>query len=412
MSRVLADILGANESAFRLGLQQLERAAGMPRADIRLQAEVQREVRAKVAELGLDPSATTGHELFRALEERLKTDEVLVRQALGLEETAPTTSLLARVQRYLTTESSGYTVFAVKPTVMRAVLKKLKPKATMKALGYRSMESMFKHEPIAQLLAATQIVEDAAWQKARLDAYGKLQSSNFELRKVSYVVPTTKRWPDLARTYTGRYKHNIIVVTELGGVVMLPLEAELPGLAIVTILLGLQALGDIRSRSALLKLQQVRPDFGAIFRSATEREPMTDVEFGNNKLSWRSVHWFYGSSHAPYHPELFEPHLQPEDFQSHDVHNSLSQLNQALEFWRGGQLLAMLDGRETVSLNVLDVALGVCNGVEYASRFAHNMREALGRELLARYMHHDNLRLRLEDTLARQLAPDVTFDEA
>lgn len=410
MSRVLADILGANHFAFRQKLQQLERKAGEPHADIRLQTELQREVRAKIAQLGLEPSETTGHELFRALEERLKSDEDSVRQALKLDDASTSTDLLVSVQRFLSEESSGYTVFAVKPTVMRAALKKLKPKATMKALGYRSMESMFKHEPIAQLLAATQMIEDATWQKARLDAYAKLRSSDFELRKVSYIVPTSKRWPDVAKTYTARYKHNMLVVPELGGVVILPLHTELPGLAIVTIMLGLQALADIRSRSALLKLQQVRPDFGAIFRAAIEQEPMTEVEFGGNKLSWRSIHWFYGSTHAPYHPELFEPHLQSEDFRTHEAHDSLARLHEALAFWRGGHMLAMLDGRETVSLNILDVALGVCNGVSYANRFVHNMREALSRELLARYLRHGNLQQSLEDTLGRQLAPEIAFD--
>lgn len=410
MSRVLADILGANESAFRLGLSRLERAAGMPRADIRLQAELQHEARNKISQLGLDPVATTGHELFRALEERLKKDEILVRRALGIDDAASSTDLLKAVQRYLLKESSGYSVFAVKPTVMRAILKKLKPKATMKALGYRSMESMFKHEPIAQLLAATQMTEDTAWQQARLEAYGKLQSSDFELRKVSYVVPTTKRWPELARNYTAHYKHNMLIVSELGGVVMLPLETKLPGLAIVTMLLGLQALGDIRSRSALFKLQQVRPDFGAIFKDTIEHEPMTDVEFGGSKLSWRAVHWFYGSSHASSYPELFEPHLQPEDFRLHDAHMSLARLHDALEFWQGGHILAMLDGREAVSLNILDVALGVCNGVSYTKRFVHHMREALGRELLARYMHHGNLQTSLENSLGRQLVPEIALD--
>lgn len=400
-------MLGANESAFRLGLHRLERAAGMPRADIRLQAAVQREVRVKIAQLGLDPSATTGHELFRALEERLKADEVLVRRALGVQESATTTDLLAAVQRYLEKESSRHVIFAVKPAVMRALLKKLKPKATMKALGYRSMDSMFKHEPVVQLLAATEMVENSAWQNARLEAYGKLRSSDFELRKVSYVVPTTKRWPDVARSYTAHHKHNIRIVSELGGVVILLLDTELPGLAIVTVLLGLQALSDIRSRSALLKLQHVRPDFAAIFKETIEHEPMTDVEFGGSKLSWRSVHWFYGSSHAPDYPELFETHLQYDDFRVHDDHKTLAKLDQALEFWCGGSFLAMLDGREAVSLNVLDVALSVCNGVGYANRFVQHMREALGRELLGRYMRQGNLQALLDETLGRQLSPEL-----
>lgn len=410
MSRVLADILGANESAFRLGLQQLERAAGMPRADIRLQAEVQREVRAKVAELGLDPSLTTGHELFRALEERLKTDEALVRQALGLKEPASTIDLLTAVQRYLTTESSGYTVFAVKPTVMRAVLKKLKPKATMKALGYRSMESMFKHESIPQLLAATQIVESAEWQQARLEAYGKLQAKDFELRKVNYTLPVTKRWPALARMYTDRHKHNMIVLPELGSIIFLPLEVTLPGLTIVTILLATQALNDIRARSALLKLQQVRPDFGVIVQSAAQTEPMTDVEFGGQKLSWKLVHWFYGSQHAPYYPELFEPHLQQEDFRWHDAHALLEKLDGKLEFWKGSHELALLDKHDAISLNILDVALGVCNGLSYSNRLVHNMRESLGRELMARYLHHGNLQTMLETSLGHQLVPEIAFE--
>ncbi len=36
MSRVLADLLGTNVPAFYLGLKELERAAGAPRADISL----------------------------------------------------------------------------------------------------------------------------------------------------------------------------------------------------------------------------------------------------------------------------------------------------------------------------------------------------------------------------------------
>lgn len=410
MSRVLADILGADESAFRLGLQRFERVAGSPQADIRLMLQVEQQVRAKLSALGLDVAATTGPELFHALQERLKSDELRVRKSLGIKEDATNSDILAAVQTYLTQQAASTSVFAVKPTAMRAILKKLKPKATMKALGYRSMESMFKHESIPQLLAATQIVESTEWQHARLEAYGKLQAKDFELRKVSYTLPVTKRWPALAKMHTERHRHNLIVLAELGSIVFLPLEVALPGLTILTILLATQALNDIRSRSALLKLQQVRPDFGVVVQSAVQAEPMTDVEFGGQKLSWKLIHWFYGSQHAPYYPELFEPHLQEDDFRWFDPHAVLEKLDQDLAFWRGSHELALLDHQDVVSLNILDVALGVCNQLDYANRLLHNMREALGRELMARYLHHGNLQTMLEQTMGEQLAPELTFD--
>lgn len=410
MSRALADILGVEESAFRLGLQRLESVAGAPRADIRLMLQIEQNVRAKLCALGLEATGTTGPELFRALEERLKADEARVRTALHLADAATSSDILAAVQGHLTKQATAAPVFAIKPTALRSILKKLKPKATMKALGYRSMESMFKHEPVPQLLAATQIAEGAEWQRARLEAYGKLQAKDFELRKVSYLLPTAKRWPDLARAYAARHKHNMIVLPETGSVVFLPLEITLPGLAIVTILLAGEALNTIRSRSALLKLQQVRPDFGAVVQSVAQAEPMTDIEFGGQKLSWKLIHWFYGSQHAPHYPELFEPHLQQEDFHWQQSHTMLEKLDHELGFWRDGHELALLDRHDAVSLNILDVALGLCNGLDYGNRLVHSMREALSRELMARYLHHANLQALLEQTLGVQMAPELAFD--
>lgn len=412
MSRALADILGAEESAFRLGLQRLEQIAGAPRADIRLLVQIEQMVRVKLHVLGLDNANTTGPELFRALEERLKADEAIARKALGLSDTATPTEILAKVQAFLVKAADAAPVFAVKSTAMRSILKKLKPKATMKALGYRSMDSMFKHESAPQLLAATMIVENAEWQQARLEAYGRLQAKDFELRKINYVMPVAKQWPGLARRYTTQHKHNMIVLPEVGSVIILPLEVVLPGLTLVSILLATRALNDIRARSAFFKLQQVRPDFGSIVRSASQAEPMADAEFGGQKLSWKLVHWFYSSKHAQAYPEVFETHLGQEDFCWHDPHDVLEKLDPGLAFWRGSHELALLDHHDAISLNMLDVALGVCNGLNYSNRLLQTMRESLSRELMARYLHHGSLQALLERSFGRQLVSEteLTFD--
>jgi hypothetical protein len=122
------------------------------------------------------------------------------------------------------------------------------------------------------------------------------------------------------------------------------------------------------------------------------------------------VQWFYGNGHSAYHPEAFEPHVQPEDLTWHHAETVLARLSPVLEFWEGNQMLALVDGVHPVSLNMLDVALSVCNGLDYGQRLVHHMRLGLGRELMARYLHQDNLQELLRGKLDVQLAPELAFN--
>lgn len=395
---------------FRQQIQRLEQAAGLPSADIRLSAHVLQATRQKIRELGLDPTDTTGPELFSALQARLQQDEIRVRASLNLRADIHTVDMLERVADALTQLDHHSDVFVMKSTVVKQLLKKLKPKATMKRLGYRSMDSMLKHEPVAQLLAACQVTESPEWHEARLQAYRKLQTKDFESRRPHFIVPSGKQWPKLAEMHISKQRHHLIEVPELGAVVILPMEQDMPGLAVTTFALSLQALNSMRALSAYLKLQQVRPDFGDVVQDSILHEPLTEVELGGNKLSWRMIHWFYGHGHANYHPEVFEPHVQAEDLTWHHAGKELARLQPVLQFWEETEILGLLDGREAVSLNVLDVALGVCNGLVYGERVVHNMRESLGRELFARYMQQDYMQDMLGTTLSKQLAPEIEFE--
>jgi hypothetical protein len=402
--------MGVAEPALRTQLQQLERAAGMPGADIRLMMEIINATRAKIRDLGLDPHDTTGPELYAALKVRLHEDEQRVRTELKLQVDAPAPQVLEAVAGHLGKLKLPTQTFVVKQSVLRAMFKKLPPKNTLKKLGYRSLDSMIKHEPVAQLLAAASMLESRDWQRRRLAAYKKLHAADFEVKKASFVVPMAKQWPAISAEYTAQHKHNIIAVPELGTVVLLPLSHDLPGLAITTILLSLNALNDMRSLGSYLKLQQVRPDFGEEFARAIVREPMTAADLGGEPLPWKAVHWFYGHGHSDYHPEVFEPHVQPDDLAWHEAETVLAQLHPALEFWQGNQMLSLVDGAHPVSLNMLDVALSVCNGLDYGQRIVHHMRVGLGRELMARYLHQENLQDLLLGKLDAQLAPELAFN--
>ncbi len=410
MAKVLAELLGAAEPGFRQQIQRLEQAAGKPSADIALMMQVVNESREKIRELGLDPRDTTGPELFEALQVRLREDEARVRESLGVLGAGSSIEVLEAVKRKLDKLEVHKQAFVIKQSVMRQLLKKLQPKATMKKLGYRSMDSMLKHEPVPQLLAATLLSESHDWHTKRLEAYKKLTARDFETKQLSVYVPTAKQWPKLAAAHVAQYKHNMLALSELGAVVLLPMEEDLPGLAITTLLLGIDAFNDIRARSSFLKLQQVKPDFGDIVRQTMLQEPVAQADLAGQPLPWKVVQWFYGNDHSAYHPEVFEPHVQPEDLQWHAAEDVLADMHPALEFWQNSQLLALLDEGQPVSMNVLDVALTLCNGFDYPQRVIHHMRASLSRELMARYLHQDNLQAMLLGKLDQQLAPELAFD--
>ena len=411
MSRVLAQIMGASEPNFRSQLMRLERAAGLPGADIRLMMEIISETRSKIHDLGLDPRDTTCQELYAALNTRLLRDEIHVRASLNMRADGSPSAVLEAVRAYLSSLQAPIQTFVVKQAKVRSVLKKLRPKATTKYLGYRSMDSMIKHEPVALLLAAASIVESDDWQTKRLDEYRKLKASDFETRKINFLLPSSKRWPQIATEYTEKNKHNLLTVPELGSVLILPVEHDLPGLAITTLLLSVDAINDMRSLGSYLKLQQVKPDFGNSFAHALVHDPLTTAELAGESLPWKAVQWFYGRGHSQFYPDAFEPHVQPEDLSWHNAEDLLKDIHATLEFWDGSQFLALLDSKgQTVSLNMLDVALNVCNGLSFSDRVMSNMRLGLGREILARYLHQDNLQALLLGKLDEQLVPEIALN--
>src|SRR5580698_5950825 len=138
MSRVLAQLMGVSEPAFRQQITRLEQAAGLPGADIRLMMEIVSETREKLRDLGLDPRDSTGPELYATLHSKLLRDEVQVRAALNMRADGTPLAVLESVQKYLTKLKVPTQTFVIKQSVMRTLLKKLQPKVTMKRLGYRS----------------------------------------------------------------------------------------------------------------------------------------------------------------------------------------------------------------------------------------------------------------------------------
>ncbi|HSX07824.1 MAG TPA: hypothetical protein VLG11_02930 [Candidatus Saccharimonadales bacterium] len=403
MTRFLSQTLGAEEPRFGMAVQDLERASGHENTDIRLSAEIIQQTQAKIRQLGLDPQDTTGPELYGALQERLRQDEQHLRGVLGLGAGAAPSDVLSRIQQFLENHELPKSCFALKSSVAKRLLKKIPPKKAMKQLGYRSVDSMLKHEPVAHIYTAALLLETPQWLQTYREQYMRLAPGDFESRKITIMYPKAKKWEKLAQAYVGQAKQNIVCLKELGAIMILPHETDMPGLAITTFLLVFNEMNTIRAHSSFTKLQQVKPDFGEIVKNAVEQEPYTSAELAGQPVPWRLIQRFYARNRHAYHPDIFEPHVQPEDLEWYDAEDLLKQLKPALGFWEGTAALSFLYEGEPVSLNVLDVALGHCNGLGFADRIIHFVRENIWHELMMRYLNQENLEGAIQQQLSKEL---------
>lgn len=406
MTRYLSLALGAEEPVFSHSIQQLEQASGRPSADIRLTSDLLARTRAKITELGLDPNDTTGPELYSALHERLKVDDMRVRQALRLDDNAQATEILERIEEVLAHADIPRSSFALKPSVAKRLLKKKVPKNAMKRLGYRSLESMLKHEPVAQIYGAIAMSESASWQRAFYAQYGSLQPNDFEMRPMQIIMPQNTRWQKLAFEYADQARHNILAFRELGAIIILPMSAKTEGLAVTVLLLALQSMNDIRAYSSYIKLQQVKPDFGDILSRAVTTEPAIAAQLAGQQVTWRTIHRYFAQFQEAHHPEIFEPHVQAEDLSWIQTEHILAQLEPTLSFWKGTHNLAILHDGQPVSCNMLDVALSYYNNLSFNDRIVHFLRDNIWHDLMLKYLNQQNL----EEAVSRQLSYELVDD--
>ena len=389
----------------------MEQAAGRPGTDIRLTADIIQSTRAKIAELGLDPSDTTGPELYVALQERFKNDEQTVRKALGLAADAAPDDVVAKVTQFLTKQASSQKCFVLKASVAKRLLKKKPPKLAMKRLGYRSLDSMLKHEPVPQVYAAALIAESSHWHRAFHEQYAKLTPSDFESKKITLLHPTTKRWQQLAAQFVPEARHNMIGFPEMAAIVLLPISDAVEGLAITSLLLVAEEMNGLRAHSSYAKLQQVKPDFGTIIQKSSVSEPYTSAQLAGQPVPWRMIQRYYARFTDAYHPEIFEPHVQSDDLSWTSGEDLLAGLDPALRFWQGTAHLGLVHEGQIVSCNALDVALGYCNNLSFGDRIVHFVRDNLWHELMMHYLNQENLEAAVHQQLAGELTAPLALQE-
>ncbi len=407
MSRVIARLMSGGDPSFSKAVDELEIASGRPGVDLQIMSEMAIKVREKIRELGLDPNDTTSQELYAALQALVARHDRFLAQAIGVNDPSNVLEVLPAIQKCVNNLELPRDVCAIKNTVAKRLLKSQPPRKIMKLLGYKSVDSMLKREHPGEIMMVAKLVESATWLARFRRSYRKLRAVDFEQRNVEIILLDTQKWGSELLQQTIRQRHNIAYAKEMGVVGIMPLPVEhMNGVTLVVLPLLLHYLAEVRLYSAYFKLHQVQSNFGETVYQALKSELKQAIMVGGQQIHWRVLASYF-SRHRGALPEVFDPHVQRDDFIWRDAEEVLYQLEPALQFWRGLEYVAADYQTVPVSLNLLDNAISYCNGLNYPRQVGRYFQASLATELYARYLGQDGLRRttieQLTDSLINQL---------
>jgi hypothetical protein len=202
------------------------------------------------------------------------------------------------------------------------------------------------------------------------------------------VVPfAVAKWGDVAAHFIEKKRHNITHSKEMGAIAVMPMkETHMNGITMKALPLICHYFNEIRLYSTFFKLMKTKKNFGSIVSETLIADPAHVKLVDHAHIHWRVIQRYFGKLTNEKHPEIFEPHVQPEDLHWRRAEEVLYDIDPELEFWKGLDYVAVLRDNQPVTFNLMDISLGYSNGIDYDDRYLYHFRESLWNEVFARYM--------------------------
>lgn len=401
MCKLIAELLGTDKRVLQEILKRMELSSGAPGVDVRLTAEIYGSLRMKSRELGLDPNDTTPQELYGALLNLTALHDKFLAAKIGVHDRHNPDSVLPAVIDCINKMALPKQVWALKQSAGKRLLRTMPPKTLMAKLHYRSVDSMLKREPISMLLTVARHVEPDVWQKRFVQSYKRLESKDFEVRNVETMYMNKGHWKEVGSLFVTQKRSSIIHAPEVAAIAILALpKRTFDGLTLMSLLSTVHYINEIKAYSTYIKFHYMRPDFGK-FLVSTLLQPKTDhARVAGHPIHWNIVHQHYGSDTVRDHPEIFEPHIQPEDMFYRKAEALLYRLEPALHFWNNLDYAGLPQANNgPISFNLTDMAMNLMNGVPFERRINYHMQSALWNELYLRYVSQPSLERNLVEQL-------------
>ncbi len=408
MPSILSELLQAKEPMFTRTIEDLENASGEFAEDAKLTAEIVQKFQQKVNELGLDPHDSTGREIYHALLAKIEVQDKHLAESIGGKNTDSVSEMLPLAVKAIKKTDMPRSCWVLKKSVAKNFLRQTPPPNIMKRLGYTSVDSMLKKENLFEIYGALRFAESDEWLNEFNKKYKTLQPTDFTTRDIELVIMKKDRWGDIAKHFVEKKRHLNTHLKELGVVLILPANEDvMPGITTKLLTLSYHYYNEIRLYSAFFKLQQVKKNFGEIFVNTLIADTGSQPVVAGQHIHWRVIQRYFGKLGDEVHPEVFEPHVQPEDLHWRRAEDLLYQVDPEMAFWRDLDYVGKQFDGWPITMNIMDVALSYSNKVDYKDRYVYHFRESLWNEIFVRYMGKKTL----ENQILKQLDNDLIKPE-
>lgn len=394
----LARLLAAKQPLFNLTIEDLEGVTGKEDIDAALAKEIEQKFTTFCErELDLTPASSSGEEIYKSLMELIwHQNDLVLEKYLKLKRDASLDEVITACVKFAEKMNLTKSVFRLKDSKAKEMLKKNPPESIMKLLGYKKVTDLLKNERLEEVYGALRFAEGDAWLEEFNNQYKKLKPSDFTTAKIELIKMPIK-WAPLTKKFIEKKKHNVTHLKELGVVIVLETEDESlrHGLVLKVLPLIVHYFFEVHLYSTFFKLKSKTlkgSSFGRLLTETIIADSKTNITLGGERIHWRVIQRYFGKlDDAKKHPEIFEPHLQPEDLHWDHAQNALAKVIPELAIWEDLDYVGIEKDNLPLSLNLMDLTLGFANKNRYKEHLFYHFRESLWNEIFARYMGHANL---------------------
>lgn len=402
---LLARFLSAKEPVFKYTLEQLENRTGRKGKDVDLTAEIAHKAADRSQRLGIG-QADSGQALYQALIGRIKQDDERLCRIVGGKDPSDLAGLVPLIVEKLMTQNIPRTGWFIKEEVARQMLIDVPPPGIMELLGYKEVTKLVASVDVFKLFCGLRFCETPDWlNRFNAEYADKLKAADFEAREIKVVVFEAAKWQKVAAPFVKKKLHNITHSKEMGAICVLPVSDDVrtPGVAIKIMPLITHYFNEIRMYSSFFKLVKARPDFGKVVAETLIADAPKIKTAATGEIGWPVIQRYYGKLKHENHPEIFNPHVQPEDIHWRKAEDVLYDIDPELEFWKDMDFVGVYKEDELVTFNMMDVALSYTNELPFADRYLYHFREALWNEIFARYFAEKVLEEQVIENLNNQI---------
>lgn len=393
--------LQAKEPLFDHALHQLELQSHQKNVDVKLAAEIAETAAHRIKELGLSPQAT-GPELYAALMKQVEKHDDHLARAIGGTDPSSLTEMIPLIVKAAESAPLPKDGWFLKEEKAKEMLRRTPPMAIMDRLGYHLVSRLLETEDIYELFLALRFAEEPDWLNGFDRQYLDLTPEDFEPRRIKVVPFAVEKWGDIAEHFIQKKRHNITHSKEMGAIAVMPMrETHMKGITLKVMPLLFHYFNEIRLYSSFFKLMQTKKNFGPIVSDTLIADPAHVKLVDHTHIHWRVIQRYFGKLTTEIHPEIFEPHVQPEDLHWRRAEEVLYDIDPELEFWKNLDFVGVIKGEahDIVTFNLMDISLGYSNEIDYESRYLYHFRESLWNEIFARYMGEKVLEKQLLEKL-------------